>query len=196
MLPTGEPESFEAFMRARGAGLIRYAYVLTGSQHDAADLAQEALVRVGTVWERVRGKGVSTDVAPGDPASTNHLHCGLTVCVGEWSTLGPSGGSDAVVQNLDGSGYLALGSGSVAPLGAGRFMAVGHWRTDPADPRRAPMRTAIWDRATGRAGMLPDPPGTGIEDPNFIFGRAASNRPFATWGDSSGLVVFDPRASQ
>jgi RNA polymerase sigma-70 factor (sigma-E family) len=52
-----EPESFEAFMRARSAGLMRYAYVLTGSQHDAADLVQEALVRLGVVWKRVRGKG-------------------------------------------------------------------------------------------------------------------------------------------
>jgi RNA polymerase sigma-70 factor (sigma-E family) len=57
MRPTDEPESFETFMRARGAGLMRYAYVLTGSQHDAADLVQEALVRAGAVWERVHGKG-------------------------------------------------------------------------------------------------------------------------------------------
>jgi RNA polymerase sigma-70 factor (sigma-E family) len=57
MRPFDEPETFEAFMRARSAAFMRYAYVLTGNQHDAADLVQEALVRVGAGWERVRGKG-------------------------------------------------------------------------------------------------------------------------------------------
>jgi RNA polymerase sigma-70 factor (sigma-E family) len=52
-----EPDSFEVFARTRSAGFLRYAYVLTGSQHDAADLVQEALVRLGVGWERVRGKG-------------------------------------------------------------------------------------------------------------------------------------------
>ncbi len=39
-------DGFDAFMRARATGLLRYGYVLTGSQHDAADLVQEALARV------------------------------------------------------------------------------------------------------------------------------------------------------
>jgi RNA polymerase sigma-70 factor (sigma-E family) len=52
-----EPDSFDVFMRARGAKLLRYGYALTGSQHDAADLMQEALVRVGSVWARVQRQG-------------------------------------------------------------------------------------------------------------------------------------------
>jgi RNA polymerase sigma-70 factor (sigma-E family) len=50
-------ESFEAFVRARATGLLRYGYALTGSQHDAADLVQEALARLGTAWSRVQRKG-------------------------------------------------------------------------------------------------------------------------------------------
>jgi RNA polymerase sigma-70 factor (sigma-E family) len=49
-------ESFEAFVRARATGLLRYGYALTGSQHDAADLVQEALARLGTAWSRVHRK--------------------------------------------------------------------------------------------------------------------------------------------
>jgi RNA polymerase sigma-70 factor (sigma-E family) len=49
--------TFEEFVRARAAALLRYGYVLTGSTHDAADLVQEALVRLGTGWARVRQKG-------------------------------------------------------------------------------------------------------------------------------------------
>jgi len=49
-------EGFEAFVRARATGLLRYGYALTGSQHDAADLVQEALARLGTAWPRVQRK--------------------------------------------------------------------------------------------------------------------------------------------
>jgi RNA polymerase sigma-70 factor (sigma-E family) len=49
-------EGFEAFVRARATGLLRYGYALTGSQHDAADLVQEALARLGTAWSRVHRK--------------------------------------------------------------------------------------------------------------------------------------------
>lgn len=45
---------FEEFVRARSAALLRYGYVLTGSSHDAADLVQEALARLGSSWSRVR----------------------------------------------------------------------------------------------------------------------------------------------
>ncbi|GAA3804132.1 hypothetical protein GCM10022226_24940 [Sphaerisporangium flaviroseum] len=37
---------FEDFAGDRADALLRYAYVLTGNPHDAADLVQEALVRL------------------------------------------------------------------------------------------------------------------------------------------------------
>lgn len=55
----GEPRpgivdhTFEDFVRARGGALHRYAYVLTGNADDAADLVQEALLRLGDTWHRV-----------------------------------------------------------------------------------------------------------------------------------------------
>jgi RNA polymerase sigma-70 factor (sigma-E family) len=47
---------FEEFVRARGSALIRYGYVLTGSAEDAADLVQEALLKLSDTWSRVRNK--------------------------------------------------------------------------------------------------------------------------------------------
>jgi RNA polymerase sigma-70 factor (sigma-E family) len=49
-----EPDGFEQFVRARSAALTRYGYVLAGNPHDAADLVQEALVRLRGAWGRVR----------------------------------------------------------------------------------------------------------------------------------------------
>ncbi|MEJ3742892.1 SigE family RNA polymerase sigma factor [Actinomycetes bacterium KLBMP 9797] len=48
--------AFEDYVRARSAALLRYGYVLTGNPHDAADLVQEALARLGSAWSRVRRK--------------------------------------------------------------------------------------------------------------------------------------------
>jgi len=50
-----EPE-FADFAAKRADALLRYAYVLTGNPHDAADLVQEALVRLRGSWARVRRK--------------------------------------------------------------------------------------------------------------------------------------------
>lgn len=47
---------FEDFVRARGSALLRYGYVLTGNAEDAADLVQEALLKLGDTWQRVRNK--------------------------------------------------------------------------------------------------------------------------------------------
>jgi RNA polymerase sigma-70 factor (sigma-E family) len=47
---------FEEFVRARSHALLRYGLVLTGSPDDAADLVQEALLRLSSSWWRVRGK--------------------------------------------------------------------------------------------------------------------------------------------
>jgi len=48
--------AFEEFVNQRLAALYRYAIVLTGNQHDAEDLVQEALVRTGLAWRAVRRK--------------------------------------------------------------------------------------------------------------------------------------------
>ncbi|MET7334842.1 SigE family RNA polymerase sigma factor [Nonomuraea sp. NPDC005650] len=47
---------FEDFVRARGSALLRYGHVLTGNADDAADLVQEALLKLGDSWRRVRNK--------------------------------------------------------------------------------------------------------------------------------------------
>ncbi|NUP68309.1 MAG: SigE family RNA polymerase sigma factor [Nonomuraea sp.] len=47
---------FEEFVRARGAALLRYGYVLTGNADDAADLVQEALLKLSGTWRAVRNK--------------------------------------------------------------------------------------------------------------------------------------------
>ena len=49
--------AFERFAQERAPALLRYGYVLTGNPHDAADLAQEALARLGMAWGRVQRKG-------------------------------------------------------------------------------------------------------------------------------------------
>ncbi|GAA3799571.1 SigE family RNA polymerase sigma factor [Sphaerisporangium flaviroseum] len=47
---------FEDFVRARGPALLRYGLVLTGNADDAADLVQEALLKLSSSWRRVRNK--------------------------------------------------------------------------------------------------------------------------------------------
>ncbi|MGI5285025.1 SigE family RNA polymerase sigma factor [Nonomuraea polychroma] len=47
---------FEDFVRARGPALMRYGYVLSGNADDAADLVQEALLKLSGAWRRVRNK--------------------------------------------------------------------------------------------------------------------------------------------
>jgi RNA polymerase sigma-70 factor (sigma-E family) len=49
----GAEPAFEEFVRSRWASLVRYGYVLTANPHDAADLTQEALARLGSAWSRV-----------------------------------------------------------------------------------------------------------------------------------------------
>jgi len=43
---------FEEFARASAGPLVAFGYALTGNQHDAWDLAQEALLRLGRSWRR------------------------------------------------------------------------------------------------------------------------------------------------
>lgn len=52
-MDTEEHELFDAFARARGPALLRFGYALTGDEHAAADLVQEALLRTGLRWSRL-----------------------------------------------------------------------------------------------------------------------------------------------
>jgi RNA polymerase sigma-70 factor (sigma-E family) len=47
---------FADFVAERADALLRYGYVLSGDSHDAADLTQEALIRLHRAWSRVRRK--------------------------------------------------------------------------------------------------------------------------------------------
>jgi RNA polymerase sigma-70 factor (sigma-E family) len=48
------PASFDDFVRARHQALLRFAHVLCGDGHLAADLVQDALERTGLRWRRLR----------------------------------------------------------------------------------------------------------------------------------------------
>ena len=48
-----DTESFDAFVRARLPHLLRFGRALTGSEHAAADLVQDALERTLMRWSRV-----------------------------------------------------------------------------------------------------------------------------------------------
>ncbi|CAN5175859.1 SigE family RNA polymerase sigma factor [soil metagenome] len=49
----GSAPSFDAWAEARVAGLLRFAYLVTGSQHAAEDAVQSALTRACEKWSRV-----------------------------------------------------------------------------------------------------------------------------------------------
>jgi RNA polymerase sigma-70 factor (sigma-E family) len=48
------PSEFDDFIRARHVALLRFAHVLSGDPHRAADLVQDALERTGLSWRRLR----------------------------------------------------------------------------------------------------------------------------------------------
>jgi len=45
--------SFDDWVAARGPSLLRFAFVVTGSQHTAEDAVQDALARACERWPRV-----------------------------------------------------------------------------------------------------------------------------------------------
>jgi RNA polymerase sigma-70 factor (sigma-E family) len=47
------PPSFDEWVAARGPDLLRFGYVVTGSQHAAEDAVQDALARACEKWGRV-----------------------------------------------------------------------------------------------------------------------------------------------
>jgi RNA polymerase sigma-70 factor (sigma-E family) len=52
-----ETASFDAFVAARSAALLRSAYLLTGDQQLAEDLVQSVLVKASLRWQRLAAKG-------------------------------------------------------------------------------------------------------------------------------------------
>jgi RNA polymerase sigma-70 factor (sigma-E family) len=48
------PGTFEAYVAARGAALLRFAALLTGDRHRAEDLVQDALAKAYLRWGRIR----------------------------------------------------------------------------------------------------------------------------------------------
>ncbi|MDV6014534.1 SigE family RNA polymerase sigma factor [Haloechinothrix sp. LS1_15] len=52
----GDDEDFAEFVESALPGLLRYGHALTGNPHDAADLVQTALEKVGARWREVRRK--------------------------------------------------------------------------------------------------------------------------------------------
>lgn len=50
-------EDFAEFVRVSLPGLLRYGHALTGNPHDAADLVQAVLEKVGSRWTAVLRKG-------------------------------------------------------------------------------------------------------------------------------------------
>jgi len=52
--PAEEGQTFEAYAAARGAALVRFAMLLTGDDHRAEDLVQEALTKAYLRWSRIR----------------------------------------------------------------------------------------------------------------------------------------------
>ncbi|GAA2679755.1 SigE family RNA polymerase sigma factor [Actinoplanes palleronii] len=50
-------DSFSEFVRARTHSLLRSAFLLTGDQHLAEDLVQEALARTHRAWGRLEREG-------------------------------------------------------------------------------------------------------------------------------------------
>lgn len=53
MIGWAAPDSFDEFVASRYSALLRFAHVLTGDPHAAADLVQDAVVRAGMSWGRV-----------------------------------------------------------------------------------------------------------------------------------------------
>lgn len=52
----GDLADFEEFVGANLPGLLRYGHALTGNPHDAADLVQTVLEKVGSRWGQIRRK--------------------------------------------------------------------------------------------------------------------------------------------
>uniref|UniRef100_UPI003F49A414 sigma factor n=1 Tax=Nonomuraea sp. CA-252377 TaxID=3240003 RepID=UPI003F49A414 len=63
---------FDDFVAEHTDALLRYGYVLSGNPHDAADLVQEALVRLCGAWPRVRRKDNPHKLHPDHDGTVAH----------------------------------------------------------------------------------------------------------------------------
>jgi RNA polymerase sigma-70 factor (sigma-E family) len=54
---TPQAESFDDFVHRRSPALLRFAKMITGNDHDAADAVQEALMAVYSRWQRLSPDG-------------------------------------------------------------------------------------------------------------------------------------------
>lgn len=52
-------ERFTAFVEAKGASLLRTAYLLTGNARDAEDLLQDVLAKTYVAWSRLRSEAAA-----------------------------------------------------------------------------------------------------------------------------------------
>lgn len=52
--PVASDADFDEWVAARGPGLLRFAYVLTGNAADAEDVVQDALSRALAAWGRIQ----------------------------------------------------------------------------------------------------------------------------------------------
>jgi RNA polymerase sigma-70 factor (sigma-E family) len=57
-----DTDDFSSFVAARWVHLVRFGYMLTGDFYGAQDLAQEALARSMTRWERIDARGAEAYV--------------------------------------------------------------------------------------------------------------------------------------
>jgi RNA polymerase sigma-70 factor (sigma-E family) len=60
-LGTTGPGDFAEYVALRMPSLLRFGYALTGNPHDASDLVQDALERVGVRWASIGRGGASPD---------------------------------------------------------------------------------------------------------------------------------------
>lgn len=85
-----DDQEFSDFVREHAASLLRTAYILTsGNRHAAEDLAQEALLKTGRQWTRVRQ--TEQPVAYSRRILIN-LHLDETRRRGPWRLVALSGG--------------------------------------------------------------------------------------------------------
>jgi len=171
--PTGGPP---ALVRGSagfspGAGTHLFNWADTNPGHPKSAPAD------GELWNLVTGERRRWTR---NPAAT-YLTCGPLWCGGTSAT------QRAVIQQLDGSGYVELPSGfRFYPAGDGR-LAYG-WRERRRDADENAAMTIVWDLSTGRAAKLPRVPVPLAFPIAASYGAGAS---FHAWEQDGKVVLLD-----